>query len=554
MEKVLSSLNHPVLVVDKGVSNFYPSEGFVKTFSERERKCIIKFLKEKLLSKSPLKSITTSKGKYSLEVLGGKEGFLIVFEPLPSGLKGLKEVFDVIPCFVLILRKDEVVYLNPYAQDILGYNPKEVVNKNIDSILGAVEDKIEISKIYNNGESLKKEKVITFLTKGGELKTILSSLFLIKKEGEDPLLVIAGVDISYLSGFKKRIEELYKEKDVFQFLRNLIHDFNNLLRILMDYIEKMERSLTSPEEVLKYLGLSKKALSSWMELNKAVLLTQAKREKRVLAETELINFLKENLELFQVVAGPDVLIQYDFDYISAVWVPGDEFLWRYIFLNFISNSRDAIKGKGNIEIAIRLLKDPELQLLLEVRDDGEGIPEELLEEVFKPFFSTKKSSTGLGLYLVKKHIESLGGCVQLSSKLGKGTTFRLRIPVVRVKRFPFTKNEGKVILVVEDDEFIREGIVNILKEKGFEVHAFSSYSELTEKIKNLKRVHLLISDYHLPELEGHELYRELKKLFPELEALFLTGDIFGLKDIPSHRVLLKPFTIESLLKKVEELL
>ncbi|PMP97536.1 MAG: hypothetical protein C0169_02760, partial [Thermodesulfobacterium geofontis] len=401
------------------------------------------------------------------------------------------------------------------------------------------------------------EIMLNLINKEGKSKTYLGKCFAMKDIDEEKILVITGMDVTEFLDLRQRLDSIHKTQSFGSFLRSMVHDFNNILQQVRNYLKDVEKNLNNPQKIKKYLNLTEKTLSSWIDLNK--LLLDYTKEFREIEEkrTEIISFMKNNLELFQLIAGSHIFIQLDFNYLSSAWVPGDESFWRYIFLNFISNAKDAIEGEGTISLILRTkTEEGKKYLLVFIKDTGCGIPEEYLDKIFQPFFTTKEKSSGLGLFLVKSHINNIGGKIEVESEVGKGTIFKVYVPLVEVKKIEKEKKkpEETYIILVEDEEETRKNLKEILETEGYKVYVFSSGKEVKENLSEIERADLLISDLHLPDIKGGELYQILKQKFPNIDVIFLTGDIFGLAELPSNRVILKPFSINDLFLKIKELL
>jgi CheY-like chemotaxis protein len=370
-------------------------------------------------------------------------------------------------------------------------------------------------------------------------------------------ILMVGKDTGELTELRTKIEELEKNQRFSEFLRSLVHDFNNILQNTLKYLKNIEENVDKPEEVKRYKFLAEKTLKSWIDLNR-LLIDYTKGIRDVLSsQLEMVSFLKNNLDIFQIIAGPKIQIQLSLGSLVNVFVPGEETFWRYIFLNFISNAKDAIEDEGKIEIALSLKTLEKKYLIIKIKDNGCGIPEENLEKIFMPFFTTKKESSGLGLFLVKNHITSLGGKLEVESKVNLGTTFKIWVPALSVTLLsPLKKSEIKKlkIILLEDEPEILASMQEILEGEGHQVWAFSKYEELEKNLDKISSPDLLITDYHMPGIKGFEVYQNLKQKFPDLKVLFLTGDLLSLAELPSFKLLLKPFTVEQLLAKIEEVM
>ncbi len=466
-------------------------------------------------------------------------------------------IFENLPVFIFFIKKGKIKYLNRFSEKKLSYTKQELIEKPFIETLVSTEEKLSVERILKEiSKKREEELMLTLLDKEGKSKTCLGKCFTLKDIDKEDIVVIAGMDITEFLDLKEKLDNIHKTQSFGSFLRSLVHDFNNVLQQIEDYLKDIEKNLNNPEKIKKYLDLTEKTLSSWIDLNKFLLDYTKEFREIEKKRTEIVSFLKNNLELFQLIAGSRAFIQLDFNYLFSVWIPGDELFWRYIFLNFISNAKDAIE-EGTISLILRAKTERGKKYLnIFIKDTGCGIPEEYLDKIFQPFFTTKEKSSGLGLFLIKNHINNIGGKIEVESKAGEGTTFKITVPVIEIKKIKEKKKkpEDICIVIVEDEEVIRENLREVLEEEGYKVYVFSSGSEVRENLEDIERADLLISDFHLPDIKGGELYQMLKRKFPNIDVIFLTGDIFGLAELPTSRVILKPFNIEDLFSKIKELL
>ncbi|MFN3920897.1 MAG: ATP-binding protein, partial [Caldimicrobium sp.] len=229
----------------------------------------------------------------------------------------------------------------------------------------------------------------------------------------------------------------------------------------------------------------------------------------------------------------------------------------FICLNFLVNAKDAIEGDGEIYISLSKVEDSINQrtyVKISIKDTGAGIPEEILPKIFDPFFTTKEKGSGLGLFLVNHHIKGLDGFIEVESKIGRGTTFHIYVPLVFERPIALIHQEvfitGKTIYLVEDEEEIRNLLKEVLTERGAQVYAFSEGKELLESLDKLERPDLILLDLNLPDVDGRDLIMKVKNKIPTVKVIYITGDIFILSEIPEDKVLLKPFKVEELMKKI----
>jgi len=211
-----------------------------------------------------------------------------------------------------------------------------------------------------------------------------------------------------------------------------------------------------------------------------------------------------------------------------------------------------------------------------VEDSGTGITPDVMKKIFEPFFTTKEvgKGTGLGLSMVYGIIKQTGGYIYADSEVGKGTTFRIFLPrhVASENNVPLIKAETPevekkrdlsgtaTVLLVEDEDAVRMGGVRALTSRGYTVHEASSGVEALELLEELDgKVDIVVSDVVMPEMDGPTLLTELRKTYPDIKFIFVSGyaeDAFA-KNLPEGAkfgFLPKPFSLKQLATTVKEML
>jgi CheY-like chemotaxis protein len=267
------------------------------------------------------------------------------------------------------------------------------------------------------------------------------------------------------------------------------------------------------------------------------------------------------------------------DELIIFWDPGN---LEQLILNLVNNARDAMAGKGVIEITTNLMAitpetmvydeilSPGKYVSMEIRDTGSGMDEKTLEKIFEPYFTTKEfgKGTGLGLSIVYGLIKQNKGHIQVQSSPGLGSTFTALLPVFKSGNIENRKMEelsdlprgSETILLAEDDPALREILYDALTDFGYDVIQAKNGQEAIRKfLENRNRVKLLLLDLMLPVLTGKEVYQEILLKFPSIQVLFMSSHSFdtiqrqGLAEI-SANFIIKPVSLVELLKKIREIL
>ena len=214
--------------------------------------------------------------------------------------------------------------------------------------------------------------------------------------------------------------------------------------------------------------------------------------------------------------------------------------------------------------------EPGNYVMLSLSDTGVGIDSEIQEHIFEPFFTTKErgKGTGLGLATVFGIVKQHQGNIWVYSEPGKGTTFKIYLPRAEVQTAPDEISTAELptiygtetVMVAEDEPMVRRLVQETLETYGYTVLDTEDVAEALEIATNYEgRIHLLLTDVIMPEMNGRELYEKMKALRPDLKVLYMSGYTdnvivhHGVLDEGVH-FMQKPFTIRGLAKKVRSLL
>ncbi len=251
-------------------------------------------------------------------------------------------------------------------------------------------------------------------------------------------------------------------------------------------------------------------------------------------------------------------------------------------MNLVVNARDAMPQGGTLQIKLSSVQvaedgdppavgmDPGEWFCLTVSDTGTGIPAEVLPNIFEPFFTTKETGkgTGLGLSQVYGIVTQHKGQISVETEVGKGSSFHVYLPMCEVEREPSTQDsifstipqgKGEIILLVEDNEKMREIGQQILEDLGYQVLVASNGREALEIYKANGNIDLLFTDVVMPEIGGVALLRELRQMGSEVKAVAVTGHILAedldhLREDGVTSVIHKPYDVDILAEVVREAL
>lgn len=366
-----------------------------------------------------------------------------------------------------------------------------------------------------------------------------------------------------------------------QLTGGIAHDFNNLLTGMIGSLELLKQLM--PEEARP--RLERYADAALAAAHRAASLTHrllafARRQPLAPQPVNANTLVRSLAELFRRTLGENIALE--FNTASDLWLTRcDPHQLENALLNLVINARDAMPDGGTLTISTRnapcvgertaRLHDvaPGEYVCIAVSDNGAGMPPEVAARAFDPFFTTKPvgAGTGLGLSMVHGFTRQSEGFVHLKSRPGAGTCIELYLPrfsgeaaLPPEERHSSASVEGAgfALLVVEDEPAVRYLIVEVLQQSGFIVHEAGDSAAALRILQSPKHLDLMITDVGLPGLNGRDLADQALALRPSLPILFMTGYAESaissnfLK--PGMEMLTKPFTLNSLLRKVDHIL
>ncbi|GIF16014.1 hybrid sensor histidine kinase/response regulator [Actinoplanes teichomyceticus] len=354
-----------------------------------------------------------------------------------------------------------------------------------------------------------------------------------------------------------------------QLAGGIAHDFNNLLAIILNHADFLAEEVSgqAAEDVTRIRGAADRAKALTGQL-----LVFAKREPTRVEILDLNRVVAEAGELLERTIGENIrLVCHPGP--GCMPVRANRGRLDQILLNLVINARDAMPDGGVVVVETDWLNldersssglPPGRYVRLTVSDTGTGMTAEVRDRLFEPFFTTKPPDrgTGLGLATVYGIVDEAGGTIGVESAPGCGTTFRILLPSAATAETAGhdpaagpAPGHGELILVVEDDEFVRDLVVRILRDNGYRAAALED--PLLDD--DLSDVSLIIFDVVLRGRSGPALAEQVRSRRPDLRVLFMSGysDVEVRREYhlgPDARIVQKPFTAAELLAGVGEVL
>jgi two-component system cell cycle sensor histidine kinase/response regulator CckA len=356
------------------------------------------------------------------------------------------------------------------------------------------------------------------------------------------------------------------------------HSFNNLLSAIAFHSELILDEEGSPEGAQRHAMEIQKAGERAAALSRQLLAFSRKQalNPQPLCLSDQLRSLEPMLRR---LLGEDIEIKIVSDR-SEGFVHADLGQLEQVIMNLVGNARDAMPHGGRLSLRTQGVTfgpdndrhlPPGTYVELAVADTGTGMVPETLAQIFEPFFTTKERGrgTGLGLATVYGIIRQSGGEIRVESEPGKGSTFYLYLPAVentapaaepRTEEDRRVTSGSEVVLLVEDEDNIREPAAEILESRGYAVlTARNGVEALQVAESHAGPIHLVITDVVMPQMSGSRLAEALRKARPDTRVLYISGypeDAIAHHGVlePRHRFLKKPFPPGVLLTTVRELL
>ncbi len=498
--------------------------------------------------------------------------------------------------------KDQTVDWSAYMYQLIGVEKSSEAKHNFESLTALMDDaekekwqeSLEFAKLGQSISGLECE----FNHPGGNKHRIAIHIDIeYDSNGQPTKLHGICQDITDQTLLERKFLQAQKMESVGQLTGGIAHDFNNLLMVVLGNLQLIEKLTEGDEKASSRLNTAIDAVNKGSELTKRLLAfsRQQTLEDDIIEVNELINNTTDMLAR-AITSDIELKIQPGND----IWtIKADKTQLETAILNLAINARDAMKDGGTliIETENRTLDaeytkqhedlTPGDYVVISVSDTGHGMPEDIIDKVLQPFFTTKApgSGSGLGLSMIYGFVKQSKGNMCIHSTENVGTTIRICLPRCHenidqqpdtatpqvsqqspqapVEQQPETVSETvaeqpqktPIVLIAEDNDPVRDVAVAMIEDMGYIVFDACDGEKALEIIKQRDDIDLLLSDVVMPGMNGPELAAAALKIRPDLKVLFASGYTQGtaeeMHELPNFIELIdKPFTQDDLTRKV----
>jgi len=479
-------------------------------------------------------------------------------------------------------RRGTIHYVNPAFARLSGFSSEDIVGKNFRILKSESHDETfyrEMWQKISSGTAWAGR--ISNKMKDGSLRQFETTISPIRdKNGVIVNFVSVNRDVTQEVALEAQLFQAQKMEAVGTLAGGIAHDFNNLLQVIQGYTEVLQGEVSRNKPGFEALEKIHRSAKRGAELTRQ-LLTFSRKVQSERRPLDLNREVEQVKRLLERTIPKMIEIELYLSESPAV-VSADPIQVEQAIMNLAVNAKDAMPEGGKIVIETEKVKldeqfckthlgaRPGEYVLLSISDTGHGMDREILEHVFEPFYTTKDvgKGTGLGLAMVYGIVKNHEGYILCYSEISTGTTFKIYLPALEQSGQRQKPDETKdlfkggdeTILLVDDEEYIRDLGVELLTDAGYHVLTATDGEEGLELYrKEQKNIDLIILDLVIPGMGGKKCYEEILRISPKAKILIVSGYSANgpgkaALEAGARGFVGKPFDVSHLLETIREIL
>ncbi len=489
-------------------------------------------------------------------------------------------VLDAIPDNITLQSRDlKIIWANKGAAAHLGFTPEELTGRHCHALWHNRNEPCESCPVVRSFSAGKEDHEVVKTPEGKlwDLRTIP----IYDEHGKVHSVLEVGRDITERLRTEEQLRQAQKMEAVGQLTGGVAHDFNNILSAIVGYGHLLKSRLRTEKEHEEMDEILKAA-------DRAARLTQSllafsRKQVMDMKSVNLNTIILDMQRLLLRLLGEQVAVSLELSE-EKLMINADAGQIGQVLMNLATNAKDAMPQGGRFKIETGTadldyeragkdqLESPGRHAVIIVSDTGSGMSSETRKKIYEPFFTTKEVGlgSGLGLAMVYGIIKQHEGIIKCSSEPGKGTSFRIYLPLAGQMTEDSPARQDKpqeellhgteTILIAEDDPALRRLAGAVLSQYGYTViEARDGQDAVRFFADNRHTISLVVLDVKMPNMNGKEALEEIRKLNPDIRAFFISGYTADLinKNGPSEKgieLIRKPIYPKELLGKVREVL
>ncbi len=471
--------------------------------------------------------------------------------------------------------KGTILSFNNSAEHIFGLTSDEAIGKNINILMHSSTQEIISEHNINTNGSIITEVVAKH--KSSKIFPIrLSVIELSKGNNSNRRFINTCHDLSHEKQQAEQVRRSHKMEALGKLTSGITHDYNNMLSVVLGYSELLTNLLTDEPVPARYVSEIRRACDRSAQLTKK-LLSFSKHKKSDATALNINSMLVEQQDMLMRTLTARIALKLELE--NSLWnIIADNSDLADAILNICINAMHAIEDQGRLTIetcntqlnseAASLLELPSGDyVMLSITDTGCGMDDTTKDRIFDPFYTTKgENGTGLGLSQVYGFIERSNGSINIKSERDQGSTFILYFPrhrgATNEKDLAVATDENyngsETILLVDDEPALLNLTTEILRKSGYTVLKTTSPNHALKLLES-NTISLMLSDVIMPKMDGYELASIVRNKYPKIKIQLASGysemrgtDVYN--NELQETLLLKPYTVQELLKKIRNLL